>query len=219
MNILLTNDDGIFAPGLRALWQILSREHQVFVVAPDMERSAIGHAITIHNPIQMKRVSDNGRFFGYALSGTPADCVKIALTDLLEIKPDLVISGINPGANLGVSLYYSGTVSWRNLIEAISWQRQQRPKIGQIAVDWDMLTHKDIIMLLTNRTLNERFGECALRMGYITGFEHIALIGKQRRLQRQIGEYFVNKGIFSSREISHMVHKQRIHNRNAFRWK
>jgi len=111
MNILLTNDDGIYAPGLRVLWQSLCQEHQVFVVAPDVERSAIGHAITIHSPIQVKKIRDNGRFFGYALSGTPADCVKIALTDLLEVKPDVVISGINPGANLGVSLYYSGTVS------------------------------------------------------------------------------------------------------------
>jgi len=111
MNILLTNDDGILAPGLLALHERLRREHQVQVVAPEMEQSAVGHAITLVDPIRIKQISRDGHFFGYAVSGTPADCVKLAVTELLEVKPDLVVSGINLGANVGINLLYSGTVS------------------------------------------------------------------------------------------------------------
>ncbi|MBW2086575.1 MAG: 5'/3'-nucleotidase SurE [Deltaproteobacteria bacterium] len=111
MNILLTNDDGIHAPGLRALFQSLSLEHRVFIVAPESEQSAVGHAITLTDPIKVKEIYNETRFYGYAISGTPADCVKVALADLLEIKPDAVISGINLGANVGINILYSGTVS------------------------------------------------------------------------------------------------------------
>jgi len=111
MNILLTNDDGILAPGLLALHERLIQDHQVQVVAPEMEQSAVGHAITLVDPIRIKPISRNGRFFGYAVSGTPADCVKLAVTELLAVKPDLILSGINLGANVGLNLLYSGTVS------------------------------------------------------------------------------------------------------------
>ena len=111
MKILLTNDDGIYADGLWALHDHLSKAHTVTVVAPDRERSAVGHAITLHKPLRTETVSVAGRGSGTAVTGTPADCVKLAIVEILESPPDMVVSGINPGANIGVNLNYSGTVS------------------------------------------------------------------------------------------------------------
>ena len=110
MNILLTNDDGIHADGLWALEKALSGEHRTTVVAPDMQRSAVGHSITLIHPLRVDRIKTNGGW-GYAVSGTPADCVKLAVLEILEARPDMVVSGINPGPNVGVNLNYSGTVS------------------------------------------------------------------------------------------------------------
>jgi len=109
--ILLTNDDGFHAPGLQRLWQELSPLTEVLIVAPESEQSAVGHAITLSTPLKVSRVEDNGRLVGYAVNGTPADCVKIAVTELLDEPPELVISGINHGGNLGTCVIYSGTVS------------------------------------------------------------------------------------------------------------
>ena len=111
MNILLTNDDGIFAPGLHALQQHFAARHTVVVVAPDQERSAVGHGITLHHPLRASRVALNAHFQGYAVNGTPADCVKLGIFELLPQPPDIVVSGINPGANVGVNVNYSGTVA------------------------------------------------------------------------------------------------------------
>jgi len=111
MNILLTNDDGIHAPGLWALYERLARNHQVAVIAPDRERSAIGHAITLHQPLRVKHFSLNGQYGGYAVNGTPADCVKLGILEIMPDRPDVVVSGINPGANVGANLNYSGTVA------------------------------------------------------------------------------------------------------------
>jgi 5'-nucleotidase len=111
LNILLTNDDGIYADGLWSLYRLLHQKHHVAVVAPDRERSAVGHGITLHQPLRAARVTVNGGYQGWAVSGTPADCVKLAVFELLEQPPDIVISGINPGANTGVNLNYSGTVA------------------------------------------------------------------------------------------------------------
>jgi len=111
MNILLTNDDGIHFEGLWALYRNLSRRFTVHVIAPDRERSAIGHAITLLEPIRASRTVVNGGFEGYAVTGTPADCVKLGVLELLDQKPDVVVSGINPGANVGINLNYSGTVA------------------------------------------------------------------------------------------------------------
>lgn len=111
MRILLTNDDGIFAKGIEALYLVLAEEHDVTVVAPETEQSAVGHAITWLNPLRVHTANRNGGFFGYALTGTPADCVKIAVNELLPERPQLVVSGINRGANVGVNVIYSGTVS------------------------------------------------------------------------------------------------------------
>lgn len=111
MIILLTNDDGIHAPGLMALYCALEAEHQVHIVAPESEQSAVGHAISLNSPLRLKKINKNGVFFGWAANGTPADCVKIAIAELLNQKPELVISGINLGPNVGVNVLYSGTVS------------------------------------------------------------------------------------------------------------
>ena len=111
MNILLTNDDGIFAPGLQALHQRLASSHEVAVVAPDQERSAVGHGITLQHPLRASQVALNAHFQGYAVNGTPADCVKLGMHELLSSRPDLIVSGINPGANVGINLNYSGTVA------------------------------------------------------------------------------------------------------------
>lgn len=111
MNILLTNDDGIYAQGLWALYDRLAKAHQVSVVAPDRERSAIGHAITLHQPLRVTPFSLNGGYSGYSVNGTPADCVKIGILEILATRPDVVVSGINPGANVGANLNYSGTVA------------------------------------------------------------------------------------------------------------
>jgi len=111
MKILLTNDDGIHAPGLFALYQALRTDHDLYVVAPESEMSAVGHAITLTSPLRVQEVYKNGSFFGYAVTGTPADCVKIAIQELFEGPPDIILSGINLGANVGVNILYSGTVS------------------------------------------------------------------------------------------------------------
>ena len=111
MNILITNDDGIYSEGIRALCESLKKIGNVTIVAPDTERSAVGHAITLSDPLRVKEVIRNGKFFGYATTGTPADCVKLAIGAILKKKPDLVVSGINLGPNVGYSVLYSGTVS------------------------------------------------------------------------------------------------------------
>lgn len=111
MNIVLTNDDGVDARGLAVLHSVLSEKHTVTVVAPAYERSATGHSISLHEPLRAKKIRFDGGDRGYAVFGTPADCVKLALLKLLDTRPDLVISGINAGVNDGVNIFYSGTVA------------------------------------------------------------------------------------------------------------
>ena len=110
-SILVTNDDGIHAPGIQALVQSLKSIGTVTVVAPITEKSAVGHAITVSDPLRVTEVDHDGVFFGFAVNGTPADCVKIAVKCLLDRPPDLVISGINQGSNTATNVIYSGTVS------------------------------------------------------------------------------------------------------------
>lgn len=111
MRILISNDDGIHAPGIEALHRALEDLGDVIVVAPDSERSAVGHAITLSDPIKVREVRRDGRLFGYAVGGTPADSVKLAVCALMDDPPDLVVSGINLGPNAGIAIIYSGTVS------------------------------------------------------------------------------------------------------------
>ncbi len=109
--VLISNDDGIFAEGLNVLCRELLSLFSVAVVAPEVERSSIGHAITLNMPLKVKEVNLPAGIKGYSVNGMPADCIKIAVYCLLGEKPDLVISGINLGSNLGIDVLYSGTVS------------------------------------------------------------------------------------------------------------
>jgi len=111
MRILLTNDDGIYARGLAALYEALSGDAHCLVVAPEIEQSAVGHAITLTRPLMVRSATKGGKFLGYAVCGTPADCVKIGIKELAGSPPDFVVSGINRGANCGNNVIYSGTVS------------------------------------------------------------------------------------------------------------
>lgn len=111
MRILLTNDDGIQAAGLAAMYNALQEAgHMVHVAAPVTEQSAVGHSLTVFVPVRVKEFHRNG-FFGYGVYGTPTDCVKLSLSRLLPEKPDLVVSGINAGPNVGPDILYSGTVA------------------------------------------------------------------------------------------------------------
>ncbi|MCD6449579.1 MAG: 5'/3'-nucleotidase SurE [Thermotogaceae bacterium] len=110
MRILITNDDGVTSEGILTLAKTLAKKHEVMVVAPESERSAVGHAITIHLPIWAEKLSIFEDIPVYSTTGTPADCVKLGI-DVLFPNPDVVISGINQGPNLGTDVIYSGTVS------------------------------------------------------------------------------------------------------------
>ena len=118
MLILLTNDDGIYAPGLAALQRELAKLGEVYVVAPATEQSGVGHAITYLTPLIVKEVFQNERMaggsdgrWGWAVEGSPADCVKIGVAEFCPRRPDLVVSGINAGLNAGINVLYSGTVA------------------------------------------------------------------------------------------------------------
>ena len=111
VQILLTNDDGIFAPGLSALKQALASLGDVCVVAPATEQSGVGHSITYLSPLTAKEIFDGTERRGWAVEGSPADCVKLALGEFCPQTPDLVVSGINGGLNLGINVLYSGTIA------------------------------------------------------------------------------------------------------------
>ena len=126
MNILITNDDGIYADGIIELAKSISKIANVYVVAPESQRSATGHAITIHSPIMVHKIDMGENIKSYAISGTPADCVKVGIEGLFkDINIDLVLSGINNGPNLGTDVIYSGTVS-----AAIEGFVQNKPSIA-----------------------------------------------------------------------------------------
>jgi 5'-nucleotidase len=111
MQILLTNDDGIFAPGLAALYKELVKIGSVTVVAPADSRSCSSHSITLNRPFVCNKIDIDGRFTGFSVEGSPADCVKLACMQLCKDPIDLVVAGLNNGANIGINAYYSGTVA------------------------------------------------------------------------------------------------------------
>lgn len=113
MRILISNDDGILAPGLIALYAAVADMGDVTVVAPDSPQSAASHSITLAQPLAVQRVHVEGPmpFTGLSVSGRPADCVRLAIRNLLPVAPDLVLSGINAGSNVGINVFYSGTVA------------------------------------------------------------------------------------------------------------
>jgi len=111
MRILLTNDDGIFAPGLAAIYKQLCHLGQVVVAAPTDSQSGASHSVTFFEPLGCTKVEIEGLFTGFGVHGSPADCVKLAVMQLHEKPFDLVVAGINNGANVGINVYYSGTVA------------------------------------------------------------------------------------------------------------
>jgi len=110
MRILLTNDDGVYAPGLAAMERALRRMGEVYVVAPLREQSGVAHSITFLTPLLARKVYVNDKHWAWAVDGSPADCVKLAISAILPEPPDLIVSGINGGLNAGINVFYSGTV-------------------------------------------------------------------------------------------------------------
>jgi len=109
--ILLTNDDGVYSDGLRAMWKQLKKSGDVAVVVPETEKSAVAHAINLFAPLKIRHIRVEKGLEAYVVNGTPVDCVKIAVNSILKSKPDILVSGINPCSNLGMDILYSGTVS------------------------------------------------------------------------------------------------------------
>ncbi|MBF0120209.1 MAG: 5'/3'-nucleotidase SurE [Desulfobacterales bacterium] len=151
MNILLTNDDGIYAEGLWSVYRKFVEKHNVIVAAPDRERSGVSHSITLHDPIRINKVNVSNDMWGYAITGSPADCVKLAIKNIFEIKPDIVISGINAGSNVGVDINYSGTASAAKEASlhgisaiAVSTERGKTYHYDEISCFIETLTYKII---------------------------------------------------------------------------
>lgn len=131
--ILVTNDDGITAPGIRALISVMEQIGRVIVVAPDSPQSATGHAITINNTLYINKISSNDAATPeYSCSGTPVDCVKLAVNEIIKHKPDLCVSGVNHGSNSSINVIYSGTMS-----AAVEAGIEGIPAIGFSLMDYD----------------------------------------------------------------------------------
>ena len=152
--ILVTNDDGINAPGIRTLISVVKNIGDVIVVAPDSPQSGMGHAITINSTLHSSRITPkNSEIIEYSCSGTPADCVKLAINELMPRKPDLCVSGINHGSNSSINVIYSGTMS-----AAIEAGIEGVPAIGFSLLDYswnaDFSHSKDFIRKITLNALN-----------------------------------------------------------------
>ena len=130
--ILVTNDDGISAPGIRALISVMNEIGNVVVIAPDSPQSAMGHAITINSTLHCHKIKiDDGPQIEYSCSGTPADCVKLGINEILDSKPDICVSGVNHGSNSSINVIYSGTMS-----AAIEATIEGVPAIGFSLLDY-----------------------------------------------------------------------------------
>ncbi len=158
--ILVTNDDGITAPGIRALVSVMETLGEVVVVAPDKPQSAMGHAITINNTLYLNKITVDRRV-EYACSGTPADCVKMAVSEILGRKPDLCVSGINHGSNSSINIIYSGTMS-----AAVEAGIEGIPAIGFSLsdLDWnaDFEPVKPFVKKIAQQVLQNRLPEGVL---------------------------------------------------------
>ena len=153
--ILVTNDDGITAPGIRALISVMNEIGDVVVIAPDSPQSGMGHAITINSTLECNKITiDSGPQIEYSCSGTPADCVKLGINEILQRKPDLCVSGVNHGSNSSINVIYSGTMS-----AAIEASIEGVPAIGFSLLDykWDAeFSHiKKYIKNITLKALEE----------------------------------------------------------------
>ncbi len=159
---MVTNDDGITAPGLRALIEVMSTLGRVVVVAPDKPQSAMGHAITINNTLYLNQISKpDAEILEYACSGTPVDCVKMAVSELLDQKPDLCVSGINHGSNSSINIIYSGTMS-----AAVEAAIEGIPAIGFSLQDFDWHANfeavKPFVHRISSQVLEKKLPEGVL---------------------------------------------------------
>lgn len=145
--ILVTNDDGISAPGMRSLINVMREIGEVVVVAPDKPQSAMGHAITINNTLYLNKISKDGdEIAEYSCSGTPVDCVKMAVNEVLKRKPDLCVSGINHGSNSSINVIYSGTMS-----AAVEAGIEGIPAIGFSLCDYDWNADFETLNILVKK--------------------------------------------------------------------
>ncbi|MFZ5570847.1 MAG: J domain-containing protein [Thermodesulfobacteriota bacterium] len=128
---------------------------------------------------------------------------------------DHFYQGIFPSRRLkfGQFLYYSQSISWKTLIQAIIWQKKQRPLFGQIAEDWGFLSSDAVHRILAAKPYTEKFGEFALRSGYLTVFQHLAILGKQRLHQPRIGQFFIQQHLFSTEKLEQLIQRAVVHNR------
>lgn len=157
--ILVTNDDGVSAPGIRALINVMATIGEVIVVAPDKPQSAMGHAITINSTLYLNKISkENDIITEYSCSGTPVDCVKLAVNEILKRKPDLCVSGVNHGSNSSINVIYSGTMS-----AAVEAGIEGIPAIGFSLLDYnwnaDFEPVKSFIKKIVLETLEKKLPE------------------------------------------------------------
>jgi 5'-nucleotidase len=157
--ILVTNDDGITAPGIRALVSVMKTLGDVVVVAPDRPQSGMGHAITLDSTLHLEKIHiEAGDYDAFSCSGTPADCVKIAVNEILDRRPDLVVSGINHGSNSAINVIYSGTMS-----AAIEAGIEGIPAIGFSLLDYSWNANfehaKSYIKTIAKNVINEGLTE------------------------------------------------------------
>ena len=156
--ILITNDDGITAPGIRNLVEAVKDLGKIIVVAPDKPQSGMGHAITIGSPLRLHAVKEFGEVEAYQCSGTPVDCVKLAVDKILHRKPDLCLSGINHGANHSINVIYSGTMS-----AAVEAAIESIPSIGFSLLDYsieaDFTASRKFARLIVQEALKHRFDQ------------------------------------------------------------
>ena len=150
--ILVTNDDGITAPGIKILTELMQELGEVVVVAPDKPHSGTGHAITLRNILRLNEISNTEKLKEYSCSGTPVDCVKLAVNVVLHKKPDLCVSGINHGSNSSINVIYSGTMS-----AALEGAIENIPSIGfslcNTSVNADFSTAKKYVKLIAEKAL------------------------------------------------------------------
>jgi len=151
--ILITNDDGITSPGIAALVEAIKELGDIIVVAPDKPQSGVGHAITINSTLRINKTNIHGVSEEYSTSGTPVDCVKLALNKILSRKPDLCVSGINHGSNISINVIYSGTMS-----AAIEGAIDGMPSVGFSLMDYsinaDFVASKEIAKMICLNILN-----------------------------------------------------------------
>lgn len=156
--ILVTNDDGIFAGGIRSLIEVMQEFGEVYVVAPDKPQSGMGHAVTINHILRLQEVQLGNGIKAFSCSGTPVDCVKLAIYHVMHRKPDLLVSGVNHGANSSINVIYSGTMS-----AAVEGAVEGIPSIGfsllNHAADADFSTAKEVVRTVTGNVLKHGMTE------------------------------------------------------------